>query len=643
MRIHSALPLILLPATLAMAQLEPDEQYMDMSVEELLKVPVSSASLFSESQMQAAASIKKITAAQWNLWGARENHDPFATLSAVESYPTLFGGHALAIRGYTQFLSVRGIATLIDGVPLNDPIFGSAQYDNEHVGLGVLDSIEVIKGPGSTLYGTDAFHGTISLQTYHADTNEIRARAQLGSPRYEALTAQASHVYSDQAIVNAALDMRDQADAWSKGSLLLKLHSSPSADLRYELSAYSNRYKAEDRLGGGRKFGYQINDQSTGDHDLNLGRGEVEINLGEPGHIGLKLARWDLTRNNSFEIASGIFEQLQVIDRSRAETYWQFENETLRLYTGIEYTEENVRRSNQNRIDQLTQAETLQTQVEQGFTRTIRSIFSQGRLKSTGVKGLEWELGFRSDDYSDFGTQGSPRVSAIYSLTPTRVIKAIYSNAFRAAVTLEQYGSTTIRGSSSMRPEELDSYELIWIDGYSNWSYQISGFTNSWKNGIVAVPLTGDPAYTSEFRNNGRNTSQGVEGELRYKWAQTMLTTELASIKSRNNVERVGYNAFPKISGSLQIEHKLDAKQSVQTRALYKDHWRDGTSKVAQKLGPYQRLDAGWMYRWESDRSLNLAVNNLLDRDNHLPSLLDNPGGDPEQSRSFDISLGWAF
>ena len=71
------------------------------------------------------------------------------------------------IRGYQTATSYTGVLILVDNVPLNSYTFSSA---TQRVGLlDSYDQIEVIKGPGSTLYGSDAFSGLMSLKTWDSD------------------------------------------------------------------------------------------------------------------------------------------------------------------------------------------------------------------------------------------------------------------------------------------------------------------------------------------------------------------------------------------------------------------------------------------------------------------------------------------
>jgi len=127
---------------------------------------VFGASKYEQSLTEAPASVSIITADEIKKYGHRNLAD---VLRSVRGFYTT------ADRAYT-FLGVRGFARLgdyntrvlllVDGVRLNDNIFEQAFIGNETpIDIDMIDRIEIIRGPSSSLYGTNAFFGTINLIT----------------------------------------------------------------------------------------------------------------------------------------------------------------------------------------------------------------------------------------------------------------------------------------------------------------------------------------------------------------------------------------------------------------------------------------------------------------------------------------------
>lgn len=155
-----------------------------MSISDLMQVKVSVSSLFEESELDAASSISVLQAKDWEKTGARRLSDALESAPSVTTYPTWGGAEAIAIRGYATELSVRGIANTLDGIPLNTYVYATSLYDKPLINLAHLDRVEMIRGPGSTLYGTDAFHGVISRQLKSSDANEVVLSGRTGTSDY---------------------------------------------------------------------------------------------------------------------------------------------------------------------------------------------------------------------------------------------------------------------------------------------------------------------------------------------------------------------------------------------------------------------------------------------------------------------------
>jgi iron complex outermembrane receptor protein len=267
------------------------DQLYALSLEDLMKVEVESVSMFKEDALKVAASVYSVDMDDANRWNYFDNSDALDMASGVQTYHTFFGGNPIAIRGYAQFLSVRGVSTLIDGVPVNDLIFGSGQYDNEHISLGITDNLEVIKGPGSTLYGSDAFHGTMAFKSYYREVEDFSVDMYFSGDEQRRTKVALSREVMPGQFINLAVDHRLQDNSqWQyynqviaandhrdpeleNNSYTIKLHNKESEDLYYKLSVMGNDYSGSGFVGGGASFGYANNDLSASDHNMLLTQG----------------------------------------------------------------------------------------------------------------------------------------------------------------------------------------------------------------------------------------------------------------------------------------------------------------------------------------------------------------------------------
>jgi|GEM_PF-1499025 len=177
--------LVLLHTSNSMA----DDPYFELSLFELKDIPVEVASLFEDSTLDVASSTASIARSQWQNRGAISLGQAFEGVPSVFTGTVWGGSEAIAIRGFATELSVRGVAQSLDGIPLGSYTYASPSYLLPRAPLNLLNQVEMIRGPGSTLYGNDAFHGVISMELYNRPTNSGEAIVQAGAPENYEVTA----------------------------------------------------------------------------------------------------------------------------------------------------------------------------------------------------------------------------------------------------------------------------------------------------------------------------------------------------------------------------------------------------------------------------------------------------------------------
>lgn len=147
------------------------EDLTDLSLEDLMKVVVFSASKFPQSSTQAPSAVQVLTAEDIRLNGWR------TLAEALDSLPGLYASND---RAY-GFLGARGFMVpgdynmrfqlLLDGQPLNDNLYGQANLGHEfQIDMSLIDRIEYVPGPGSSIYGSNAMFGVINVLTRKASS-----------------------------------------------------------------------------------------------------------------------------------------------------------------------------------------------------------------------------------------------------------------------------------------------------------------------------------------------------------------------------------------------------------------------------------------------------------------------------------------
>ena len=130
---------------------------------------VTTASKAPEPAALAPASITVITADEIRRSGARDITDVLRTVVGIELTRDQFGAMQFVSRGLLSPSESNQILFLIDGVPANIPYYGGASLVYDDMALAGVKRIEVVRGPGSALYGASAFAGVIQVITREGD------------------------------------------------------------------------------------------------------------------------------------------------------------------------------------------------------------------------------------------------------------------------------------------------------------------------------------------------------------------------------------------------------------------------------------------------------------------------------------------
>ncbi len=154
------------------------EKLFSMSIEELMNVKVYSATKTHKKIGEAPSIITVITTAEIEEMGARTLSDVLKMTAGIQILNRRNGRDMVWMRGVTTGYNTK-VLLLIDGVPQREVVFGEWSPDEEIL-LNNIDRIEIIKGPGSALYGANAYAGVISIFTKD-NVNESRVSIARGS------------------------------------------------------------------------------------------------------------------------------------------------------------------------------------------------------------------------------------------------------------------------------------------------------------------------------------------------------------------------------------------------------------------------------------------------------------------------------
>lgn len=145
------------PDTLASAQ-----RFYDMSLEDLMGIEVSVASMQALTLREAPGIITLITEDEIKSSGARDLTDLLKLVPGFDFGVDVEGVVGLAVRG--NWAHEGKALLLIDGMEMNENLFSTLQFGN-HYPISDIKKIEIIRGPGSAIYGGNAEYAVINIIT----------------------------------------------------------------------------------------------------------------------------------------------------------------------------------------------------------------------------------------------------------------------------------------------------------------------------------------------------------------------------------------------------------------------------------------------------------------------------------------------
>ncbi len=169
-----------LPARGAEPEPGDEEGLKDLTLEELLRLPVYAPTKLAEPARSATGSVSLITRSMMDSFGWSTLNDVLYALPGF--YPSAdFERRTVGARGLYEPWGNNRLLLLFDGAYHNDPVTGSA-YTWEPTPLFLAESVEVIRGPGASLYGANAMNGVVAVHSVSAgEEPTVRGNIRIGT------------------------------------------------------------------------------------------------------------------------------------------------------------------------------------------------------------------------------------------------------------------------------------------------------------------------------------------------------------------------------------------------------------------------------------------------------------------------------
>lgn len=197
LRFYLLAPLCLAASAVAQDRAETIESLIGLDLETLLDVKVTAAAKIAQKTSEAPSTISVVTREQIERFGWRSLNDVLYRLPGFGPGQD-YDRPTVPTRGLSEGWNANHLLHLVDGIPMNSNLYGAA-FTSEITPLNFTRSLEIIRGPGSALYGSNATNGVVQVNTLSADDlhDQVAMRLEGGdqdSRRYDIAMAHDSDV-----------------------------------------------------------------------------------------------------------------------------------------------------------------------------------------------------------------------------------------------------------------------------------------------------------------------------------------------------------------------------------------------------------------------------------------------------------------
>jgi iron complex outermembrane receptor protein len=516
------------------------------SIEELLNVKVYSASKFEQKATEAPSSISVITADQIRSYGYRTLNEALRGVTGF--YVRNHGSYStLGVRGFAPPGDTNGrILVLVNGHAINNNVDDSTPLENDFpIDMDLVDRIEVVRGPSSSLYGADAFFAVVNVITITGKSHGTSVSAEAGSlSTYKETATYGLDRNGTQALFSASYWDTAAPGHLDRTEDPIESHSNHDQTRRAfaMVSSHSFTFQAgasaaEDKAPQSAQWCGSCHQTDT--HATNF-RGFADLQYEHPVWKGTQLSArtfYDTyeshsttndLRNCSESRCHGPLLDYDTAHGDRVGAELKLSRRFFdkhRITFGAEYRD-NIRQAQHNQInDELPGITTAwvpssTTYVDYDRTSALWGIYGEGEFHLSPK--LILNAGVRNDRYNYFvGNKTDPRAALIYSPRNSTTLKFLYGTAFRAPSFSELYyagmasqPACKINMPCSLRPETIGTMEGVWeqkIDGYLTIS--ASGFYNKIGSFIEQKTIVVNGIDQTTFFNSKAH-AKGAELEL---------------------------------------------------------------------------------------------------------------------------------
>ena len=451
-------------------------------------------------------------------------------------------------------INLRGIAggsgqlmVLIDGHPQYNGIYGHPIADSYQTLM--TERVEVLRGPASMLYGSNAMGGVINIVTRGMHEDGVKTTVNLGAGSYGTIQAEASNQVRSGKFSSTVAAQYGRTDnhrprmGFEQYGGYLKLgydfHAHWNAYVDANITHFnasqpgstsSPLYDADQWITRGMVSAAVENhyNKTSGAVSLytNFGRHKIDDGTADAANPTKRYFR-----SKDALLGVSLYQSAQLFEGNRVTVGIDYQH----IYGHAYYTSKET-------------GETLDTPNKQSGKSYRNEIAGYVEFRQDLTSWLTVDAGIRIDHHSVTGTEWIPQGGIVIRPMDNGELKAMVSKGFRNPTMREMYLYPP--SNEDLKPERLMNYELSWKHRFNTLTYGINFFYLKGDNMIQTMPVDGKPRNV----NTGKVENYGAELEAAYRISQHWnITTNHALLHMKNPVL-----AAPKYKGFLGANYNCN-------------------------------------------------------------------------------------
>lgn len=549
--------------------------------------------------------------------------------SVLERVP---GVQVARTSGSEPFITIRGLKNnnsardnytllLINGrrITSAETMVRGATFDFSSIPMSAIEQIEVIRGPMSSLYGSDAIGGVVNV-ILKQPTEDTRVNASLtySEPEEGGGTMKKGNVFvsgsaiPDKLLYTVTAEVSKQ-DEWFPDDVASSNDFTGNADeersgLHSSLSWLVNDnntllldlgYMKNDRI-------FPQSDKDDSSDDITTDSKKYTVGLGHQGEWG-----W-----GSSDVYY-LYERSKIYDDNPhpllGVTNAKQQNHSLDTRVTLDNFDRQVITTG---FDASHTAIDIDKNYDGTQTTNQQAVFLQDQISLSDS--LSATLSGRLTHHNDFGSEFTPRAYLVYSATDRLTFKGGYAEGFKTPTIYQSSpefalvscgGSCFLTGNPDLNPETSKSYELAASYSGDSWFVQATTFFNEVTDMIDRDTSTRSSGWIT-YQNIDKAETKGVELEGEFDLSQDWAVTANATYtNAKDKSDDTSLENVPRWMSNLTLNWYASERIALYTSANYTGKQWDGD----EWLDPYVVTNFGGSYHINEQWTVKAGITNLLD------------------------------